>query len=119
MFPTNSQSRYFARALARAALVWRIAMQVGVAVAPRFEGLVVFGTPQQAERNVVRALEYPTQNAKAKLMLCSLATHQYFRKRLTAAGISEQTCLHQSQLSKTFRSLLRSGLVCLANGQIV
>jgi len=94
-------------------------MQTGVAMAPSFEGRTVLGTMQQAERNIVRALDYPTKNKKAKLMLCSMATHQYLNRPLTAAGLSEQTCLRPSQLPLTFRALLRSGLICLTNGQIV
>jgi hypothetical protein len=88
------------------------------ATAPRFHGLLVFGSPAEAERNAVRALEYRTPDTRAKLMLCSFATHQYFQQPLTVASVSNQTCLPPSQLSKTFRGLLRLGLIRLKSGQV-
>lgn len=93
-------------------------MQTVTASAPRFNGLVVFGSPSDAERNARRALEYRTPDAKAKLMLCSFATHQYFRKRLTIASVSNQTCLRPAELLTTFRSLRRLGLIRLKAGQV-
>jgi hypothetical protein len=92
-------------------------MQTATAHA-RFDGLVVFGTPAEAERNAVRALEYRTPDPKAKLMLCSFATHQYFQKPLTVKSVRNQTCLRGAELSQTFRSLLRLGLIRLMSGQL-
>jgi hypothetical protein len=84
----------------------------------RFHGLLVSGTPEEAERNAVRALEYRTPDRRAKLMLCSFATHQYFQKPLTVSSVRNQTCLGGAEVSKTFRSLLRLGLIRYMSGQI-
>jgi len=84
----------------------------------RFQGLQVFGSPAEAETNAIRALEYRTPDAKAKLLLYSFATHSYFRKPLTVASVSNQTCLRPAELAKTFRSLQRLGLIRLKAGQV-